>query len=173
MNVDRLRDAILDVPDFPKPGIIFKDLTPIFLDADLFREAVDLFVNRHQDVYVDKVAVIEARGFLIGAAVAHELGVGLVPIRKKGKLPRPTRKVSYDLEYGSATLELHEDAVHRGDKVLVIDDLLATGGTAAASVQVLRDLGADIVEVDFLVELAFLNGRGKLDGQNVFAPIVF
>jgi adenine phosphoribosyltransferase len=173
VNVDRLRDAILDVPDFPKPGILFKDLTPILLDPDLFREATALFVDRHRDAQVDKVAVIEARGFLFGAAVAHELGAGLVPIRKKGKLPRATREVSYDLEYGSATLELHEDAVNRGDKVLVIDDLLATGGTAAASAQALRDLGAEIVEFDFLVELAFLNGREKLDGLDVFAPIVF
>lgn len=173
MSIDRLRDAILDVPDFPKPGIVFKDLTPVLLDPDLFREAVAVFVQRHQDACVDKVAVIEARGFLFGAAVAHELGTGLVPIRKKGKLPRATREVSYDLEYGSATLELHEDAVQRGDKVLLLDDLLATGGTAAASVQVLQDLGAEIVEIDFLVELAFLNGRDQLDGLDVFAPIVF
>lgn len=173
MKVDRLRDAILDVPDFPKPGILFKDLTPILLSPDLFREAVGIFVHRHRAAHVDKVAVIEARGFLFGAAVAHELGSGLVPIRKKGKLPRVTREVSYDLEYGSATLELHEDAVQPGERVLLMDDLLATGGTAAASVQVLRDLGAEVAEVDFLVELAFLEGRARLEGLEVFAPIVF
>lgn len=173
MSVEALTQAIRDVPDFPKPGIVFKDITPILSDPILFAAAVDLFVQRHRDEKPDTVAAIEARGFLFGAAVAHELQIGLVPVRKKGKLPAKTIEASYDLEYGSATLEIHADAVSRGDRVVILDDLLATGGTAAATADLVRTLGGTVVEFDFLVELAFLNGREKLGNVPVFAPIVF
>ncbi len=173
MTAERIRAAIRDVPDFPAPGILFKDLTPVLADAALFAEAVDLFVERHRGTALDKVAVVEARGFLFGSAVARALGLGLVPVRKQGKLPYRTVEASYELEYGSATLALHEDAVAPGERVLVVDDLLATGGTAAATAGLVERLGGTVAELDFLVELAFLNGRAKLAGWTVFAPIVF
>jgi adenine phosphoribosyltransferase len=171
--VERIRAAIRDVPDFPKPGIVFKDLTPVVGNAELFRAAVDLFADRHRSAHIDRVAAVEARGFLFGGALAVALGAGLVPIRKKGKLPWRARSATYDLEYGSATLEIHEDAVAPGERVLLIDDLLATGGTAAAAAGLVESLGGKIVEIDFVVELAFLNGRAKLGDRPVFAPIVF
>ena len=173
MSLERLTAAIRDIPDFPRPGILFKDITPILRDAGLFREAVALFVERHRDHRIEQVAGIESRGFIFGAAVAHELGAGFVPVRKAGKLPADTVQVSYDLEYGSATLELHTDAVTPGQRVLVLDDLLATGGTAAATLSLLRQLRAEVVEIDFLVELRFLHGRDRLPDVPVYAPIVF
>ena len=173
MDVSSIKAAIRDVPDFPKPGILFKDVTPVLGDAKLFRATTDLFAERHAKSRLDCIAAIEARGFILGAALADRLGLGLVPIRKKGKLPYRTVEASYDLEYGSATLQMHEDAVAKGARVLLIDDLLATGGTAAACVGLIRQLGGVVVEVDFLVELAFLNGRAKLPDVPVFAPIVF
>lgn len=173
MTADKIRSAVRDIPDFPKPGILFKDITPILLDPALFKAAVDIFVERHRKSNLTKIAVVESRGFLFGAAAAYELGVGLVPIRKKGKLPYKTIEASYDLEYGTATLEIHDDAVRAGDQVVLIDDLLATGGTAAASAGLLEKLGARVIEIDFLIELAFLNGRDKLTKYKVFAPVVF
>ncbi len=173
MSVDAVRAAIRDVPDFPIKGIVFKDITPILSDAALFRMAVDLFIDRHRDHPPDKIAVIESRAFLFGSCAAYELGCGLVPVRKKGKLPADTLELSYDLEYGSATLEVHADAAGAGDRVVVMDDLLATGGTAAATVELLNKLGATVTGCDFLVELAFLNGRARLPGLDIFAPIVF
>ncbi|MDZ4200514.1 MAG: adenine phosphoribosyltransferase [Kiritimatiellia bacterium] len=173
MSLETLRTAIRDIPDFPKPGIVFKDVTPILAKAAFFREAVDLFAERHRASRLDSIAAVEARGFLFGAALADRLGVGLIPVRKKGKLPYRTRSASYDLEYGSATLEIHEDAFSPGARVLLIDDLLATGGTLAAAVGLIEQLGATLVEIDVLVELAFLNGRARLAGRTVFAPIVF
>lgn len=152
---------------------MFKDLTPVVGNAELFRAAVDLFADRHRTSGIDRVAAVEARGFLFGGALAVALGAGLVPIRKKGKLPWRARSATYDLEYGSATLEIHEDAVAPGERVLLIDDLLATGGTAAAAAGLVESLGGKIVEIDFVVELAFLNGRAKLGDRPVFAPIVF
>lgn len=173
MSIEDITAAIRDVPDFPKPGIMFKDITPVLTDPVVFKQAVDLFVNRHRDSNVDHIAAIEARGFIFGSAVAYELGVGIVPIRKKGKLPAKTVEATYDLEYGSATVEVHVDAVNKGERVVLIDDLLATGGTAAASAQLIEQLGAEVVEIDFLIELAFLNGREKLAGYDLYAPIVF
>ena len=173
MSVEKLKKAIRDVADFPKAGIVFKDITPILSDPALFRAAVDLFVERHSGEQIDKVAVIDARGFIFGGPVAERLDAGLVPIRKKGKLPFKTYEQTYDLEYGSATLAIHQDAFEKGEKVLVLDDLLATGGTAAASTKLVEKAGGEVVGVDFLVELAFLNGREKLAGYQVFAPIVF
>ncbi len=173
MSFDRVRAAIRDIPDFPKPGILFKDITPVLADPVLFRYVVDALAARHRAGGVTKVAVVESRGFLFGSAVAYALGVGLVPIRKKGKLPYQTVEQSYDLEYGKATLEIHEDAFRAGDRVVLIDDLLATGGTARAAADLIEKLGAVVVELDFLVELAFLKGRDKLTRFNIFAPVVF
>ena len=173
MNVDTLKKAIRDIPDFPKQGIIFKDITPVLSDPALFKTAVDLFVDRQANARIDKVAVIESRGFLFGAAVAYRMGLGIVPIRKKGKLPYKTVEATYDLEYGSATLQMHVDSVKKGDRILLIDDLLATGGTAAASAKMIEGLGGTVAEIDFLIELAFLKGRDKLARYPVFAPVVF
>jgi adenine phosphoribosyltransferase len=172
-GADRLKAAIRDVPDFPKPGIIFKDITPILSDAALFKTAIDILCSRHAGKGIDKIAAIDARGFLFAGAMCDRLNVGLVPIRKKGKLPYKTFEQSYDLEYGSATLSIHQDAFKKGDRVVLIDDLLATGGTAAASAKLIEQAGGKVVEIDFLVELAFLNGRAKLGNYSVFAPIVF
>ncbi len=173
MIVNKLKAAIRDIPDFPKPGILFKDITPILRDPDLFRPAVGLFAERHRGRTIHRIAAIESRGFLFGAAVAYELGIGLVPIRKKGKLPYKTVEQTYELEYGAATIEVHEDAFEAGESVLLVDDLLATGGTAGAACRLIEKLGARVIEVDFLVELAFLNGREKLAPRPLFAPIVF
>lgn len=170
--VERIAAAIRDVPDFPKPGVLFRDLTPILASADLFREAVDLFVERHRGQGVEMVAAVEARGFLFAGAIARGLGVALAPIRKKGKLPWQTLATDYDLEYGAATLEIHVDAIRPGLGVLLFDDLLATGGTAAAAAGLVESLGGRIVEFDFLVELAALGGRARLEGRRVFAPLV-
>jgi adenine phosphoribosyltransferase len=171
--MDALKKAIRDVPDFPKPGILFKDITPVLGDPDLFRAAVDVFVSRHAKAGIQKVACIDARGFLFGSAVAYALGAGLVPIRKKGKLPYKTFSQSYALEYGTAELAMHVDAVKPGEKVLLIDDLLATGGTAQAAAQLLETAGARVVEIDFLIELEFLKGRDKLAPRPVFAAFAY
>ena len=160
--VERLRDAIRDVHDFPKAGIVFKDITPILGDGALFRGSIDLLCDTAGGVQVDKIVGIDARGFIFAAAVADRLGVGFVPVRKKGKLPWKCYEESYALEYGEAVVEIHEDAVKPGEKILLVDDLLATGGTAAAALKLLDGLGAEIVAVSFLIELSFLNGREKL-----------
>lgn len=173
MGIDAIKEAIRDVPDFPKEGILFKDITPVLSDPDLLNDAVALFAARHRENQIKQVIGIEARGFIFGAALALQLGAGFVPIRKKGKLPAATKELTYDLEYGSATIEIHEDAVKDGERVLLIDDLLATGGTAAAAIHLLQDLGAEVVEADFLIELDFLKGREKLTECPVYAPIVF
>ena len=173
MDIQTLKDAIRDIPDFPKPGIIFKDITPVLHDPDLFRGAVGLFVERCKSRDVQKIAAIDARGFLFAGAVSDRLGLGLVPIRKKGKLPYETYEQTYDLEYGTATLAIHKDAFADGERVMLIDDLLATGGTAAASAKLIEQAGGTVVDIAFLIELAFLEGRAKLDGYEVFAPIVF
>lgn len=173
MSIKRLKAAIRDVPDFPKPGIIFKDITPILKDPKLFHESVDLFAKRHRNKGIRKIAVIDARGFLFGSALAYKLKAGVVPIRKKGKLPHQTFEESYQLEYGSATLAVHIDAFSPGEPVVLVDDLLATGGTALASARLIERAGGKLEEIDFLVELGFLNGREKLAGYNLFAPIKY
>ena len=172
-DTEALSQAIRDVPDFPKPGILFKDITPILGDPRLLRAAIRLFADRHRDTGIDRVAGIESRGFIFAAPLALELNAGFVPIRKKGKLPHCTIEVSYELEYGDAMLEVHVDALKRGERILIIDDLLATGGTAEATVELIEKLGGSVAEVDFLVELAFLHGREKLSRYPVYAPIVF
>jgi len=173
MDIETLKAAIRDVPDFPKPGIIFKDITPILGDSDLFHGAVDILTERHRNKGVDKIAAIDARGFLFAGAMCDRLGTGLVPIRKKGKLPYKTYEETYDLEYGSATVTIHQDAFEKGERVVLVDDLLATGGTAAASARLIEQAGGEVVEIDFLIELAFLNGRKKLTGYKVFTAITF
>ncbi len=165
-DIDRLDDAIRDVPDFPKPGILFKDITPILSDGDLLRLTIDGIIEMAEGVQVDKVVGIDARGFIFGAAMADRLGIGFVPIRKKGKLPWDTIGMSYSLEYGEAEVEVHKDAVAPGEKVMLVDDLLATGGTASAALKLLGELGADIVCAAFVIELAFLEGR-KVLGEEV------
>ena len=173
MSIDCIAEAIRDVPDFPEPGIVFKDITPVLQDPGLLRSAIRIFVDRHRDTRIDKVAGIEARGFIFGAPVAHELGVGFVPVRKKGKLPAETIAQSYGLEYGEDAVEIHTDAIGEGERILLIDDLLATGGTAAAATHLIEQLGGEVVEIDFLIELGFLHGRDKIEQYPIFAPIVF
>ena len=168
MNEDKLKkidSAIRDVHDFPKPGIVFKDITPVLGNGDLFRLTTDSFAETLQGETVSKVIGIDARGFIFGAALADRIGAGFVPVRKKGKLPWETTGVAYSLEYGEAHVEIHKDAVTPGEKVILVDDLLATGGTAGAAVKLVKELGGDIVCVSFLIELAFLEGRKNLDSD--------
>ena len=171
--LENIKLAIRDIPDFPKPGILFKDITPVLSRPELFRAVVDYFTERAKASGANKIAAIESRGFLFGAPVAAKLGIGLVPVRKKGRLPYKTISESYALEYGTATLEVHEDAFKAGDRVVIIDDLLATGGTAEATGKLVERLGGKVAEYDFLVELAFLNGRKRLSNYIVQAPIVY
>ena len=161
------------MPDFPKKGILFKDITTLLKDGDKLRKAVDALCEKYKNVEVDKVLGVEARGFIFAPMVAYKLGAGFVPVRKPGKLPAKTKAVTYDLEYGTDTLEIHEDAINKGDRVLIIDDLLATGGTAAGVVKMVRELGGEVLGVGFLIELAFLNGKDKLSGVDVFSLIQY
>jgi len=168
-KIATLRAGIRDVPDFPKKGIIFKDITPILKDGALFRSSVDLFLEQCRDKNIDKIVGIDARGFLFGSAVAYELGVGFVPLRKKGRLPYQTESAKYSLEYGEAEMELHIDAITPGEQVLLIDDLLATGGTSASAVTLIRKVGGELVAAIFLIELEFLRGRQKLEPTPVIS----
>lgn len=161
--MERLKAKIRDIPDFPKPGIVFKDITPLVRDPATLRLAVHQLLHPFLGQDITAVAGMEARGFIFGSLVASELGVGFVPLRKPGKLPHDVHSVSYDLEYGSASLEVHRDALQAGDKVLLIDDLLATGGTALASCELVEKFGAQVAGCAFVVELDFLAGRDKLD----------
>jgi adenine phosphoribosyltransferase len=160
--LQQLRSAIRDIPDFPKPGIIFKDITPILGDADIFRSVVDALAEEAEDAKPTKIVGIDARGFLFGAAVAYKLGVGLVPVRKRGKLPYKTIGSTYELEYGDAAVEMHVDAIEKGERVVLVDDLLATGGTSGAAVDLIQKIGGSVGSALFVIELAFLNGRRKL-----------
>lgn len=172
-SIEKLRAAIRDVPDFPKPGIIFKDITPVLQDGALFRSAIDLFKERCRTLEIDKVVCIDARGFLFGSAVAYELGIGLVPIRKKGKLPYRTERAAYTLEYGEAEMEMHIDSVNRGERIVLIDDLLATGGTSASAITLIEKVGGVLIEAQFLIELDFLQGRAKLEPARVVSFLKF
>lgn len=172
-TIQEIKAAIRNIPDFPQPGIQFKDITPVLADARLFRSAIDLLVGDLKPGDVDAVVGIDARGFIFAAGAALKLGAGFVPIRKKGKLPYKTRELTYQLEYGTSTIAIHEDALVRGAKVLLVDDLLATGGTAAAAAELVKQLGAEILQIAFLIELTYLNGRQKLQGYPVRALIAF
>ena len=172
-QVAALREAIRDVPDFPKPGILFKDITTLLQDPLHLRRALDLMTVMCGDLAVDKVVAIESRGFILGGALADRLGAGFVPVRKPGKLPWKCRSARYELEYGSDTVEIHEDAVRPADRVLVVDDLIATGGTARAVGDLVRAFGASVSAFAFLVELAFLKGRERLPGRVVRSLIRF
>ena len=171
--VEELRQKIRDIPDFPQKGIIFKDITPLLNDSRTFKLAVNAMAQAYIGRHVDLVVGIEARGFIIGAALAYVLNAGLIPLRKPGKLPFLTNRMAYHLEYGSAELEIHRDSIKPGQQVLIVDDLLATGGTMRASVDLVKSLEAKIIGVSFLVELSFLNGRERLQGQAVSSLIVF
>jgi adenine phosphoribosyltransferase len=169
----QLTDYIRDVPDFPKPGILFRDITPLLADRDAFAAAVDALAEPFVGFDVDYVAAVEARGLIFGSAAAKALGAGFVPIRKQGKLPYKTESVTYNLEYGTDTLEVHSDAIRPGSKVLMVDDLLATGGTMAAACKLMAKLGAEIAGLSFLIELTDLAGRTKLSGYSIHTVISY
>lgn len=169
----RLKHKIRNIPDFPKKGIQFKDITTLLSDSSSFQRAIDLMAHRHFDKGIDAVVGVEARGFIMGAAMAYKLGIGVLLVRKPGKLPHRTVSATYDLEYGKDRLEIHADAIRPGMRVIVADDVLATGGTMAAVVGLLEKLGAEIVECCFLAELTELKGREKLKGQKVFSLLKF
>ncbi len=171
MAQNPLTRYIRDIPDFPKKGIIFKDITTLLNNAKAFESSVDLLAKKVKGKKIDYVVSVEARGFIFGAALAYKLKAGFVPVRKKGKLPSKTRSVTYDLEYGTDTLEIHSDAIKPRARVLIVDDLLATGGTVGAAAQLLKDFQAKIIGVAFLIELTFLNGREKLKDLPVFSLI--
>jgi len=168
-----IAEAIRNVPDFPKAGIQFKDITPLLADARLFSGAIELLTGKYQPGTVDAVVGIDARGFIFAAAAAVRLQAGFVPVRKKGKLPYQTHEQAYALEYGTATVAIHVDALKPGSRVLLIDDLLATGGTAAAAAALVKRLGAHLLEISFLIELSFLRGRDKLKGYPVRSLVVY
>jgi len=166
-----LKSYIRDIPDFPKKGIIFKDITTLLKDRHAFRRVIDMIVEKFKDKKIDFVLSVEARGFIFGAAVAYRLGAGVVPVRKKGKLPFKTHVVTYDLEYGKDTLEIHQDAFREGTRILIVDDLLATGGTTKAVVELVERMGGKIAGIVFVIELLPLKGREKLKGYRVLSLI--
>jgi len=168
-----LKDHIRDIQDFPKKGIVFKDITTLLGDKQAFQEVIDVFVKRYRDKHIDKIVAADARGFILGSVLAYKLGAGFVPVRKKGKLPYKTIEASYELEYGSDTLYMHEDAIHENESILIVDDLLATGGTAEAMCELVKQQKGKIVEIALMIELAFLNGRDKLKGYEIFSQIVY
>jgi adenine phosphoribosyltransferase len=172
-RAEALKAAIRDVPDFPKPGILFKDITTLLQDRRTFRQTLDLFVVLCNDLALDKVVAIESRGFIFGAAVADRMNLGFVPVRKVGKLPAKTVRASYALEYGTDSVEMHADALEKGERVLIVDDVIATGGTAAAVGQLVETVGGSVAAYGFVVELAFLNGREKLGGREARSLIVY
>lgn len=173
MGVDDLRHRIRDIPDFPKPGILFRDITPLLADGQAFCQAIDYIGERYQTRNIDVVVGVEARGFIMGAALAYKLRAGNILIRKSGKLPYKTHRTTYALEYGTDTLEIHQDAFKSGQRVLIADDLLATGGTVSAAVDLVRRLGGEIVELAFLIELTALKGRERLKDHPVFSLLQY
>lgn len=173
MAIDVLKQHIREIPDFPKAGILFRDITPLLADGKAFRHAIDAIGERYSARTVDIVVGVEARGFIMGAALAYKLGAGNALIRKKGKLPYKTNRTTYALEYGTDTLEIHQDAIKPGQRVVLADDLLATGGTIAAAADLVRQLGGEIVELAFLIELTALKGRERLEGLPVFSLLQY
>jgi adenine phosphoribosyltransferase len=168
-----LRSRVRDVPDFPRPGVVFKDITPLLADPVTLSRVIDEIVVELGRGTVDKVVGIEARGFIVAAPVAYHMAAGFVPIRKKGKLPWQTESQSYELEYGEETIEIHKDAIARGERVAIVDDVLATGGTAAAAAHLVERLGGTVVSMAFLIELAFLKGREKLAGYEIVSLLQY
>jgi adenine phosphoribosyltransferase len=173
MNEEPIRSLIRDVPDFPQPGIVFKDITPLLADEIGFSTVIDLIVVHFGRGSVDKVVGIEARGFILASPVAYHFGAGFVPVRKAGKLPWDTESASYELEYGEETLEIHKDGLVPGERVLIVDDVLATGGTAAATASLVERLGGKVTGIACLIELGFLNGRKKVEGYDFFSLITY
>ncbi|MDQ3491707.1 MAG: adenine phosphoribosyltransferase [Chloroflexota bacterium] len=173
MSVETLREQIREIPDFPKPGILFYDITTLLKDPGAFKEAIDLLTEPYRDTKVDVVVGMESRGFIFSAPMAYQLDAGFVPVRKLGKLPAETVSVEYALEYGTNTLEVHKDAIAPGQKVLVVDDLLATGGTVLGTIELVTQLKAEVVGLAFLVELLFLKGRDRLDGHEIHSVIQY
>jgi adenine phosphoribosyltransferase len=172
-DIARIRQAIRDIRDFPKPGIVFKDITPLLANGPLFAKTIDLIAERYNGQKVDTVLGIESRGFIIGAALAYRLGAGFSVVRKPGKLPYETHSASYALEYGVDTLEIHIDAISRGARVVIVDDLIATGGTAAATAELVTKLDGTVVECAFVIELSFLRGRDKLKPYRVYSVLQY
>jgi adenine phosphoribosyltransferase len=172
-SILRAQQLIRDVPNFPKEGILFKDITPVLADAESMRQVIDQFIKFSTPLHPDIIIGIESRGFVLGMPLALDLGLGFVPVRKQGKLPYDTVQEHYDLEYGMSTLEMHRDAIKPGQRVVITDDLLATGGTAAASIRLVEQLGGEVVGIAFMVELDFLGGRNALKGHNILSLIHF
>ncbi len=171
--MEELKKYIRDVPDFPKPGILFKDITPILQNGEIFKQVVDQLAERYRSQSIDRIVGIESRGFIFGAPLAYTLKKGFALVRKRGKLPWKTVRWDYELEYGTDTIEMHADAIQPGEKVLIVDDLLATGGTALATSQLVEKMGGKIIECAFVVELEFLNGRKKLENKEVFSLLKY
>jgi adenine phosphoribosyltransferase len=172
-DIGSIRRAIRDVPNFPKPGIVFKDITPLFANGALFARTIDLFAERYRDQKINTVLGIESRGFIVGAALAYKLGAGFSVVRKPGKLPYDKHQASYELEYGTDTLEIHVDGIPRQARVIIADDLIATGGTAAATAELVSKLGGTVVECAFVIELSFLKGRDKLKPYGVYSLVQY
>jgi len=173
MRKRSLESCIRNIPDFPKPGILFRDITTLLKDKKAFKQAVDALADKYKNKKIDLVVAVEARGFILGGVIAHKLGTGFVPVRKKGKLPWKTNSVTYDLEYGTDTLEMHHDAINPGDKVLIVDDLLATGGTVKAVTGLVKQLQGKIIGIAFLIELVDLKGKEKLKDYPVYSLIKY
>ena len=173
MSAEELRAKIREIPDFPKPGILFYDITTLLKDRAAYKEAIDLMIEPYKGEKIDIVVGMESRGFIFSSAMAYQIGAGLVPVRKLGKLPAETITVEYALEYGSNTLEIHRDAVQPGQKVLIVDDLLATGGTVKGTIELIERLKGEVIGLAFLVELEFLKGRERLDGRRVTSVIKY
>jgi adenine phosphoribosyltransferase len=168
-----IKDTIRSIPGWPIEGVIFRDITTLMQDPQAYKETCDVFYNRYKDMGIEKIVGIDARGFVFGAVLAYQLNIGFVPVRKKGKLPHETISTSYSLEYGEAEVEMHKDSIIKGEKVLIIDDLIATGGTVGAAVRLVEQLGGDILECAFVVELPDLGGRKQIQNQKIFAICEF
>jgi adenine phosphoribosyltransferase len=173
MDASGLRDCVRDIPDFPKAGVVFKDITPLLSNPDAFRSTIDLIAEYFEGEHVDRVLGVEARGFIIAAPVAYRFGAAFVPVRKAGKLPWEIERVEYELEYGTDLLEIHRDAVESGSRVVIVDDVLATGGTAAATIRLVEKLGGTVIGLGFVIELGFLAGRKKLTGYDVLSLVTY
>ena len=173
MSVELIKSALRSIPDFPKPGILFKDITPVLSDEKVFKMVIDLMAEPYKNNKPTKIVGLESRGFVFGVALAYKLGIGFVPIRKKGKLPYKTYEASYQFEYGSSSIEIHQDALTEKDRVVIVDDLLATGGTMAAAIELINKLKAKILGLEFLIELKNLNGRDKIKGYNTNSIAIY